>query len=96
MFYIYTIVFPLLILLLNYFVVKPKRFSEYVTLVLRTLPYLYGYMFFMYYLQREHDVRTGGADLGLFIFLIPITAVTLLLKLFFWIKSLRNKKNPLN
>ena len=93
MFYIYTILIPALILVLNYCITvpKPQKLSEYVNLLLKTLPHLLGYVFFLYYIEREQNVHTGGADLGLFIFLIPITAIVLLLKLFYWIKN-RNEK----
>ena len=88
MFYIYALVIPLLILLANYYVAssKPKKVSEYVNLFLRTLPHELGYMFFLYYVEREQNIHTGGADLALFIFLIPITAILLLLYIFYLIK----------
>lgn len=95
MFYIYALVIPLLILLANYYVAssKPKKVSEYVNLFLRTLPHELGYMFFLYYVEREQNIHTGGADLALFIFLIPITAILLLLYIFYLIKrSLKYQK----
>lgn len=89
MFYVYTILIPSIILVLNYWAVKskPKKASEYVNFLFRTLPHMLGYMFFLYYLEREKDVHTGGADLGLFIFLIPVTVIMVLLKFYYFIKG---------
>lgn len=94
MFYIYSLVIPILILVVNYYVStsKPQKPSEYINLLIRTLPHEYGYMFFLYYLEREKHVHTGWADLGLFIFLIPITAILIFLYIFYWIKGKLRKK----
>ncbi len=89
MFYIYSIVIPLLILALNYLVTKakPTKVSGYVNLLLKSLLHLWGYVFFLYYLEQEKNIYTGGADLGLFVFLTPVTILVLLLAIFYWVKN---------
>ncbi len=89
MYYVYTYLIPVLILGINYYATnpKPQRASEYVNLVLKTLPYEFGYMFFVYYIDREQHIDTGWSFLSLITILIPITVIVLLLKIFYWIKN---------
>lgn len=89
MYYVYTYLIPVLILGISYYSTnpKPQKASEYVNLLLKALPYELGYMFFVYYIDREQHVDTGWSFLSLITILIPITVIVLLLKLVYWIKS---------
>ncbi len=89
MYYLYAIVVPLLILAFYYIgtKTKPANFSEWIDLLLTSLPSIWGYVFFLYYLERENKLHTGWADLGIATFLIPITIIVVLLKLFYWGKN---------
>lgn len=88
MFYVYTIVIPILILLVNYFVTKnkPKKVVEYIGLLLRTIPIVFGYAFFLYFLEREKHINTSWAFYTVIFFLIPITIIALVMKLYYWIR----------
>jgi len=90
MFYIYTIVVPFLILMVNYFFsrVKPKRFNEYVDLLIKTVPHIFGYAFLLYFLEREKHINTSWTFYSVLFFLIPITVILFVLKLYYWVKSL--------
>jgi hypothetical protein len=90
--YIYSIFIPVLILFLGYYFSnpKPKSTLQFINLIFKMLPHLYGYMFFLYYIGREQGVRTGGADLGFGIFFVPISVVIILIKLFYWFRELKS------
>jgi galactitol-specific phosphotransferase system IIC component len=86
---VYTLLMPVLILVINYWVTqkKPKDISDYINILVRSLPHQYGYVFFLYYLGNEKIADTGWAPITLLTFLIPISIVALLLKLFYWVKN---------
>ena len=91
MYYIYAYLLPILILVINYYAAtsKPKRFSEWVRLLMRTMLHELGYMFFIFYLDTEQKVDTGWAFLTLVTILIPIAAIVFVLWLFFLFKEKR-------
>jgi len=93
--YLFTIAGPVLIIVLNYWAtkVKPINISDYVNILIRALPDEFGYMFFLYYLDTEKIVDAGWAPITLVTFLIPISIILLLLKIFFWLK-LKKSINP--
>ncbi len=88
MFYVYSILIPLLILGLNYLVMdKPFSFERFIHLLFKALPHLFGYILLLYYLNAEHDVDVTWAPITLITFLIPLAISVIILKLFFWIKK---------
>ncbi len=82
MLYVYTILIPIAIVIII------QRFSNYtfrsftgiVSIIFRSLPYLYGYGFFLYYLESNQFVSTGWSTYSFFFFLIPLSVVVLFLK----------------
>ena len=88
MFYICTIFVPVLMLLVVYFIsnTKPRVFIDYVGLVLKTTPYLFGYSFFLYFLEKENFINTSWTFYSILFFLIPITVITMVIKIFYRIK----------
>lgn len=93
MFYVYTILVPMLILVINYLITKPRKASGYVNLLLKTIAQELGYAFFIYYLDKEQHIDTGWTFYTLIFFLIPITAIVLLLKLLYLIKNAKKKRH---
>lgn len=91
MFYVYTILIPILILLINSSITKHRKACEYVNLLLKTIPNIFGYAFFLYFLENEHYISSDWTFYTVLFFLIPITAIVLLLKLSCFIK---NAKKP--
>ena len=87
--FVYTILIPVLIIAINYLVTKnrPQRASDYINILVRSLPHQYGYMFFLYYLGNEKIADTGWAPITLITFLIPISIILILLKIFYWVKN---------
>lgn len=87
--FIYTILIPVLIIAINYWVTKnrPLKASDYINILVRSLPHQYGYMFFLYYLGNEKIADTGWAPITLITFLIPISIILILLKIFYWMKN---------
>ena len=69
--FVYTILIPVLIIAINYLVTKnrPQRASDYINILVRSLPHQYGYMFFLYYLGNEKIADTGWAPITLITFL---------------------------
>lgn len=80
MFYVYTLLIPLLILGANYLATKPKprKVSAHINVLLKALPHEWGYMFFLYYLETEKDIDIGWGALTVFFFLVPITVIVLI------------------
>jgi len=93
MFYLYTIVLPIFILIANYFLlkIKPKRADEYVDLIFKTIPHVFGYSFLLYFLESEKHINTSWTFYSIHFFLIPITLIVLLLKIFYGVKNRRGK-----
>lgn len=93
MFYLYVLFIPVLILVVDYGLSspKPRVISEYINLLLKAMPHEFGYAFLLYYLDNEKNIDTGWSFLTLIMLFIPITAILLLLKLFYWFKASRNK-----
>lgn len=91
MFYIYSVLIPLLIMFISYYLTtqKPKKASEYVSLLLKIIPSLFGYAFFLYFLESESYINSDWTFYTVIFFLIPITVIAILLKVFYWIKKVR-------
>lgn len=72
--FIFSILIPLIIIFIYWVLVnnKPVGFFNKVKYSINIFFHIVGYMFFLYYLDSEKDINIGGADLALFIFLIPI------------------------
>ena len=89
MFYIIVIFIPLLILTIGYSirVPKPKKFSDYVKLIFKVLPFLFCYSFLLYFLEMEDILKTGWAFYTLMFVLLPTTCIALLFHFYFWIKK---------
>jgi hypothetical protein len=93
MFYIYTIFVPALILLIGYYLSNPKRKgkSGYIDLIIKRLPYFFLYSFLLYFLEMESYINSGWAFYTILFFLIPVTLIVLLLKMYYWNMKRRRK-----
>lgn len=89
MFYLYTILGPVLILLINYSKIKPKprRVNEYAGAFLLSSPHLFGYAFFLYFMEKENHINTSWTFYTVLFFSIPFTLIALLIKIIYWIKN---------
>jgi hypothetical protein len=89
MFYVLTIIVPILILLLTAycFEIKTISFKNTLNLVIKSSPYLYGYSFFLYFLESENYINVNWTFYTIWFFITPIIISAILLKLFLWIKS---------
>lgn len=85
MFYVYTLIIPVLIILLYIWLkgVKFKEIPNLVNILFQMIPHLFGYAFFMYFLERENYIDSSWAFYTLIFFLIPISFIILVLKIFF-------------
>lgn len=92
MFYIIVIVIPLVIALLSYvFTKKSDRFKWHlVRSVVKSLPYQYGYLFLLYFLEMENYVESNWQFYSLGFFLIPISIILLIIHFIF------NRKASMN
>jgi hypothetical protein len=70
--------------------VKPNKFSDYIKLITRTLPYLFLYGFLLYFLEMEKIITAGWVFYSLMFFLVPIAAIILCIRLFYWIRERRS------
>ncbi len=92
MFYIYTILIPLIVGLILYFVYKPNKTKKYLNFFIYLIIILFVYAFLMYFLEMEKIVTAGWVFYSLIFFLVPSFIIVLILKLifFFFIKN-KNK-----
>jgi hypothetical protein len=89
MFYALTILAPILILFLTAycFNIKAISFENTLDLAIKSSPYLYGYSFFLYFLERENYINVDWTFYTIWFFLTPIITLAILIKLFLWIKA---------
>lgn len=88
MFYVYTLVIPILIMLLGIWLkgVKFKEILNLVNILFQMIPHLFGYAFLIYFLERENYIDSSWAFYTLIFFLIPVSFIILVLKIFFSIR----------
>lgn len=88
MFYVYTLVIPLLIVLFGIWIkdVKLKEIPSVVNILFQMIPHLFGYAFLIYFLERESYIDSSWAFCTLIFFLIPVCLTILVLKIFFSMK----------
>jgi hypothetical protein len=91
MFYIFAIVIPIVILVILYYIRKPKlyKLSNYIDFIFSVLPFLAVYTLLLYYLETENIINSGYAFLALITFLIPIAIIISILKLYYWLRKRR-------
>ena len=74
MFYVYTLIIPILIILLGIWLkrVKFKEIRNLVNILFQMIPHLFGYAFLIYFLERENYIDSSWAFYTLIFFLSPI------------------------
>ncbi len=89
MFYFYTLILPSIILGISYYVtpVKPRKFYEYVNMLVKTLPFLFAYGFLLYFLEMGGKIDSGWSFYSFMFFLVPIAVIIILFKVFYFIKN---------
>jgi drug/metabolite transporter (DMT)-like permease len=84
MFYFYTILVPVIIALILWFILKPKKIINFSLLLIFVL---FVYSGVMYFLEMENIVKEGWIFYSLIFFLIPVLAITLIIKLILVLKK---------
>ncbi len=86
---IYTFVIPIVIIIISYFVNRPKNKTgnEYITLGLKTLPYEWGYLFLLCYLALGKQIDIGYVPIGIEIWLLPVTGILIVIKVVLLVKG---------
>jgi len=89
MFYVYTILIPILILLLSSYITnpRPKKISDFVNLIFKMIPHFFGYAFFLYFLEMEGYIDTGWTFYTVLFYMILISIIVIILKIFFFLKK---------
>lgn len=92
MFYIIVIVIPLVIALLSYvFTKRSDRFKWHlIRSVVKSLPYQFGYLLLLYFLEMEDYIESNWQFYSLAFFLIPISIILLITHFVF------NRKSSIN
>lgn len=82
MFYIYSIVIPVIIIVLGFYFNKIKlhKFVDYVNVLLKTVPYLFTYTLLLYFLEMENYLSSGWGFYSIMFFLIPATSIMVVIK----------------
>jgi uncharacterized membrane protein len=93
MFCTYTLLFPILILLLVFCLSKkPENFFEYLKVFIKAIPFLFAYSYIIYLLESNKVAGTGWAFYTYIFFLIPITVISLVIFLFIVLYRIRRKQ----
>ena len=89
MFYVYTLIIPILIILLSVWTKedKIKEISSLVNTLFQIIPHLFGYAFLIYFLETESYIDSSWAFYTIIFYLIPICIIILFLKIFFVIRK---------
>ncbi len=89
MFYVYTLIIPILIILLSVWIKedKIKEISSLVNTLFQIIPHLFGYAFLIYFLETESYIDSSWAFYTLIFFLIPVSFIILVLKIFLAIRK---------
>ncbi len=89
MFYVYTILIPILILVLGYYWVspKPKKISDFISLIFKMIPHCFGYAFFLYFLENEGYIDANWSFYTMLFFMIPISIIIITLRIFYFLKK---------
>lgn len=85
MLYIYTLLIPILIVLIKYFFTKPKPVSkvQYFNTMVGATPYLYIYAFILYLLEIKGYINEGWVFYSFIFFLIPVTLLLVAIRNYF-------------
>jgi hypothetical protein len=85
MFYVQSIVIPLIIVFMAYLIKQVERnFRGHIIVLCSALPYIYLYTALLYFLQIEHISPTGWAFNSIMFFLVPSTVILLVIRLVHW------------
>ena len=89
MFYVYTVLIPILILLLGSYIAnpRPKKIPDFVNLIFKMIPHFFGYTFFLYFLEMEGYIDTGWTFYTVLFYMIPISIIVIVLKIFYFFKK---------
>ncbi|UUV22725.1 hypothetical protein [Paenimyroides aestuarii] len=88
MFYIYTLLIPMVLLLLGFWLTntKLKKIRGVVNLIFQMIPHFFGYAFFLYFLEVEGFINSPWAFYTIIFYLLPISAIIIILKFYFYKK----------
>ena len=88
MFYIYSIVIPFLILIIGYFIEnRPRKMKNIIDLLFKVIFVEFAYAFLIYFLEMENHIDSGWSFYSIIFFLIPISIIVLILKIFYFFKK---------
>lgn len=96
MFYLYTIIIPLVIVGVLYFfnTSKLRGFEDYINLLFTALKYYFTYALLLeHFFIHKHVKEVGWVLYTLAYFLYNIGIPIIILKLYFWIKGLLKKNS---
>ena len=83
LFYVYTLLIPFSIAIILWIVVKAKRKIDFVLLLLGIL---FTYAGVIYFLEMKHLITVGWVSYSLLFFLIPLSVISLIIKLYYFFK----------
>lgn len=71
---------------------KPNTFRSFIDFGLKLIPYFLIYAFFHYFLEMEHIINVGWTFFTIIFFLIPVSIILFLFKLYYLIKNRKSNK----
>lgn len=84
MFYFYTILIPVIIIIILWLIVKPK---EYVNFLLLLVGILFIYSAILYVFEMNHTITAGWVSYTLIFFLVSTLIILLIIKLIKFFKK---------
>ncbi len=92
MFYFYTIIIPILIIVVSFYLEdKPSRKQDVINFLFNLVKTFFTYTLLLYYLESELIINVGWTFFAMLFFLIPFSILVIPFKLYYFFKN-RSKK----
>ena len=92
MFYFYTILIPILIIVASFYLEdKPSRKQDVVNFLFNLVKTFFTYSLLLYYLESELIINTSWTFYTIFFFLIPFSILVIPFKLYYFFKNRSEK-----
>lgn len=87
MFYFYTIVIPIVIIIVSSYINKPKSYKEFLNCLLWTLPFMLVYSIALYFLELNDAIQENWTFYTIWFFAIISYPIILILRLLVSLKD---------
>ena len=88
MFYFYTILIPILIIITGFYLEgKPNKKGDVVSFLFKMFKIFFTYALLLYYLEMENIINAAWSSYTIMFFLIPFGSLIIPVKCYFFLKK---------